>query len=1085
MFRRTRIGAAVLALAIGASWAGLAQAQVLSENFDTVTGVGGGDVLVGSGFGLFEDWDTGITGEVAFGGTAGNTQVDSITAAGVPTGGVAGSGAGQITVNNATFNLVDETFNSVTGTGGGVFLAGGAGPNTFNFTTNWDNGITGEAAFGGTANGAVLNGSMSAMGIPAGGVSGTGAGRLVVDNVTVGGGTWYAGLEFDAGPFPGASALANGGFETGPRLSPPPGWVVFGNSINNVIIETVTPRTGSQMLKMYGNFTGNYNEAGIYQDLPALPGQTWSLHAFARTNSADTIAGGQNYVALRIEFLDASSTELAASEGVILTGASPNNVWVDPPPVQVVAPAGTVTARAVVVFVQPAVGLYQAGSGLVDDVTFDVVAGPQGVELANFSLSADVRGIAAGAGQVLGEYQLRIEDPDGDRLVFTGLANGTWQTIGGALNTAVEADSNGVPAVGVFNRNAPSYNVVVAFDNDNGSPWGTGGTLEVDNLQLGNSDPADSTWFAGLFWDGLVIPSACPDLGRAMYLHADVKGSVPGGAYALRVEAFEVGEAGIDEDFSDVVGAEVAILAASGSDLNGPAFNSVANFDPGVSGLSAYAGLDTGSSLFDGYAISVRTLPMGGNPDGALQLDVDGIIYTPPAGWFAGISYAGQQLASQNLSEVTLTATVKGEAKEFGMLGNYELRIEDAEGDRLYFPMTANGNWQTLGGTLDTALLGPALAGGGDGTFDLDSPAYTVAISFMNETATWDFGGILTIDNIFLTPAPFGNEIGRITFTGVSDGTFQGLGGLLSEGVSTFQGDFDEDFSSASGTGGLEFFNSNGGGSPGGFDDGLTGENSFAGTWGSGVLGSVTAQGCTSCGVGGSGAAQLIIQRTTTVGGGWWAGLVWAGKDPADLTDLSQVELRADVKGEATGPGQTLGTITLRIEDPDLDFISFTVQANGSFQSIGGPLSTGVAGSAGSGDGQLNLYAPSYSVVVLTTGPEGGWNAGGTITVDNLYLTGTSFGDADAYTVTLTFADEVATWGTDGQLTIDNLVFAAAANLDGDQDVDLADYAAFQRCYTGIGGAAAPECGCADLDGDGDVDIADYNQFRFAFEGPK
>ena len=60
----------------------------------------------------------------------------------------------------------------------------------------------------------------------------------------------------------------------------------------------------------------------------------------------------------------------------------------------------------------------------------------------------------------------------------------------------------------------------------------------------------------------------------------------------------------------------------------------------------------------------------------------------------------------------------------------------------------------------------------------------------------------------------------------------------------------------------------------------------------------------------------------------------------------------------------------------------------------------------------------------------------------------------------------------------------ATGDLDGDGDVDLADYAVFAACVGGPG-VAAPPSGCsafqfqaADLDGDDDVDLADFAAFE-------
>src|SRR5207247_2272669 len=106
----------------------------------------------------------------------------------------------------------------------------------------------------------------------------------------------------------------------------------------------------------------------------------------------------------------------------------------------------------------------------------------------------------------------------------------------------------------------------------------------------------------------------------------------------------------------------------------------------------------------------------------------------------------------------TLSANVRGIAQAGGSLGVYELRIEDAQGDRRFFRGTANGNWQVIGGPLSSATEGPRLGGGGDGVFNLDSPTYTVALSFIDPETTWVYGGTIQVDNLFLTPVTTRNE---------------------------------------------------------------------------------------------------------------------------------------------------------------------------------------------------------------------------------------------------------------------------------------------------------------------------------------
>ena len=57
------------ALALGLGLPTWTWAQpIVQENFDGVTGVGGGEFFVGGGEGVIAEWDTGLTGENAFAG---------------------------------------------------------------------------------------------------------------------------------------------------------------------------------------------------------------------------------------------------------------------------------------------------------------------------------------------------------------------------------------------------------------------------------------------------------------------------------------------------------------------------------------------------------------------------------------------------------------------------------------------------------------------------------------------------------------------------------------------------------------------------------------------------------------------------------------------------------------------------------------------------------------------------------------------------------------------------------------------------------------------------------------------------------
>lgn len=58
----------------------------------------------------------------------------------------------------------------------------------------------------------------------------------------------------------------------------------------------------------------------------------------------------------------------------------------------------------------------------------------------------------------------------------------------------------------------------------------------------------------------------------------------------------------------------------------------------------------------------------------------------------------------------------------------------------------------------------------------------------------------------------------------------------------------------------------------------------------------------------------------------------------------------------------------------------------------------------------------------------------------------------------------------------------SSADIDGNGEVNLDDYARFQECFTGPdGGPVEPGCEVADYDNDGDVDLTNWGAFQIAF----
>lgn len=67
---------------------------------------------------------------------------------------------------------------------------------------------------------------------------------------------------------------------------------------------------------------------------------------------------------------------------------------------------------------------------------------------------------------------------------------------------------------------------------------------------------------------------------------------------------------------------------------------------------------------------------------------------------------------------------------------------------------------------------------------------------------------------------------------------------------------------------------------------------------------------------------------------------------------------------------------------------------------------------------------------------------------------------------------------------IDTICWNGDGDLDGDSDVDLDDYIAFEQCLAGPAVPVSPGCEVADLRNDGDVDLEDFADFQTVFTGP-
>jgi hypothetical protein len=157
--------------------------------------------------------------------------------------------------------------------------------------------------------------------------------------------------------------ILNAGFETaGTNGAVFANWIDFGNGGPNIFRSSEVVRTGAFSAKIFGQFSGDFNVSGFFQDKTTTVDQVWDAQAYFQHITGDALAG-TNVVAMNVEFR-ASNGDLLEYWGVdALTAATPRNAW-QLGSVLAVAPDEAVTARLAFLFVQPDI---EAGAGHIDD----------------------------------------------------------------------------------------------------------------------------------------------------------------------------------------------------------------------------------------------------------------------------------------------------------------------------------------------------------------------------------------------------------------------------------------------------------------------------------------------------------------------------------------------------------------------------------------------------------------------------------------------------------------------------------------------------------------------------------------------
>ena len=113
-----------------------------------------------------------------------------------------------------------------------------------------------------------------------------------------------------------------------------------------------------------------------------------------------------------------------------------------------------------------------------------------------------------------------------------------------------------------------------------------------------------------------------------------------------------------------------------------------------------------------------------------------------------------------------------------------------------------------------------------------------------------------------------------------------------------------------------------------------------------------------------------------------------------------------------------------------------------------------------------------------------GWNDAAVFAVDAICdpvpsSSGIGWGQTPALSVDASRVEPSLSFSQSAAVTV-----YAGGDSDADFDVDLADFADFQKCFAGPGVPVGPECACSDIEGDTDVDTTDFDLLAVILAGP-
>ncbi len=187
-----------------------------------------------------------------------------------------------------------------------------------------------------------------------------------------------------------ANVLSNPGFESDASGQSQNllGWTWYSPTSGNTFNETGTDaHAGNNFFKVFQANTGSVSYSGVYQDYISGPNATYTADGWAKTISANALAG-QNIAWLEVTFRDANANMLALYRSTqITTNNFPKNTWVNLAITNqynlntysvtntvkaLIAPAGTYFVRYQIVFQGDAAN--SGGSVYFDDLNLNLTS---------------------------------------------------------------------------------------------------------------------------------------------------------------------------------------------------------------------------------------------------------------------------------------------------------------------------------------------------------------------------------------------------------------------------------------------------------------------------------------------------------------------------------------------------------------------------------------------------------------------------------------------------------------------------------------------------------------------------------------